>query len=49
MAFLQEFWRYIRARRKYWLLPILIVMVILGGLVVFVQGSAIGPLLYTIY
>ncbi len=49
MSFLRELWRYMRARKKYWLLPILIVMVILGGLIVLAQGSAVAPFIYTLF
>jgi len=49
MSFLGELWRYMRTRKKYWLLPILIVMVILGGLIVLAQGSAVAPFIYTLF
>ena len=49
MSFLKELWAYMRARKKYWLLPILIVMVILGGLIVLAQGSAVAPFIYTLF
>jgi hypothetical protein len=49
MSFLKELWRYMRVRKKYWLLPILIVMVILGGLIVLAQGSAVAPFIYTLF
>jgi hypothetical protein len=49
MSFLKELWRYMRTRKKYWLLPILIVMVILGGLIVLAQGSAVAPFIYTLF
>ena len=49
MSFLIELWRYMRARKKYWLIPILLVMVILGGLIVLAQGSAIAPFIYTLF
>ena len=49
MSFLSELWAYMRARKKYWLIPILIVMVILGGLLVLAQGSAIAPFIYTLF
>ena len=47
--FLAEFWRFLRARKKYWMLPILIMMVIFGGLVVLTKGSAIAPFIYTLF
>ena len=49
MSFLKELWRYMRTRKKYWLIPILLVMVILGGLIVLVEGSAVAPLIYTLF
>jgi hypothetical protein len=49
MMFLQELWSFLRARKKYWLLPILVMMVIFGGLVVLTQGSAVAPFIYTLF
>jgi len=49
MSFLKELWAYMRTRRKYWLIPILIVMVILGGLIVLAHGSAVAPFIYTLF
>jgi hypothetical protein len=49
MAFLAEIWAFLRARKKFWLLPILLAMVILGGLVVLTKGSAIAPFIYTLF
>ena len=49
MSFLKEIWAFMRARKKFWLLPIMIMMISLGGLVVFVQGSAIAPFIYTLF
>jgi hypothetical protein len=49
MSFLKELWRYMRVRKKYWLIPILVVMVILGGLIVLAQGSAVAPFIYTLF
>ncbi len=48
-SFLKEFWAFMRARKKYWLLPIVVVMVLLGGLVVLTQGSAVAPFIYTLF
>ena len=47
--FLIDFWHYMRARKKFWLAPLIIVMLILGGLIVFAEGSAIAPLIYTLF
>ena len=49
MIFIKEFWEFLRVRKKYWLLPILIVLVIFGGLIILSQGSAIAPFIYTIF
>jgi hypothetical protein len=49
MSFLKELWAYMRTRKKYWLIPILIVTVILGGLIVLAQGSAVAPFIYTLF
>ncbi|MDA1131877.1 MAG: DUF5989 family protein [Proteobacteria bacterium] len=49
MSFLKELWQFLRVRRKFWLLPILVMMVIFGGLVVLSQGSAVAPFIYTIF
>jgi hypothetical protein len=44
-----EFWEFLRARKKWWLAPIIIVMVMVGALLVFAQGSALAPFIYTIF
>jgi len=49
MDFIKEFWQFLRVRKKYWLLPILIILVLFGGVMVLSQGSAIAPLIYTIF
>jgi len=49
MSFLLEFWAFLRARKKYWLVPVMIMALILGGLVVLSQGSAVAPFIYTIF
>ena len=49
MDFLKEFWEFLKVRKKYWLLPILLVLVLFGGLIVLSQGSAIAPFVYTIF
>ncbi len=49
MEFLLEFWAFLRARKKYWLLPILIVMAVLGGLLVMAQTSVVAPFIYTLF
>ena len=49
ISFLQEFWAFLRARKKYWLLPVIITMAIFGGLIVLSQGSAVAPFIYTLF
>lgn len=49
MSLLQELWRFMRVRKKYWLAPILVVMFLLGGLLVLAKGSAIAPFIYTLF
>jgi len=49
MSFLSEFFAFMRARRKYWLMPIMIMTVVLGGLLVLAQGSAVAPFIYTLF
>ena len=48
-SLIREFWAYLRLRKKFWLLPIIVVMVLVGGLLVFAQGSALAPFIYTIF
>ena len=49
MEFLKEFWEFLKIRKKYWLLPIIIVLVLFGGFIILSQGSAIAPFIYTIF
>tara|TARA_B100000405_G_scaffold209545_1_gene147660 strand:- start:347 stop:496 length:150 start_codon:yes stop_codon:yes gene_type:complete len=49
MSFLSEIWLFLRVRKKMWLLPILIMMVIFGGLIVLTKGTAVAPFIYTIF
>ena len=49
LSFLGEFWSFLRVRKKYWLVPIFVMMVILGGLVVLTKGSAVAPFIYTLF
>ena len=49
MEFLKELWIFLRARKKFWLMPIIIVMIILGGLLILAQGSVIAPFIYTLF
>jgi hypothetical protein len=49
MIFLREFWGFMRERKKFWLLPIFIMMFLFGGPVVLTQGSAVAPFIYTVF
>ncbi len=49
MDFIREFWEFIKVRKKYWLIPIMIFLLIFGGLIVLTQGSAVAPFIYTIF
>jgi hypothetical protein len=49
MDFLSELWAFMKARKKFWLLPVIFMMAVFGGLVVFSQGSAVAPFIYTIF
>ena len=49
MSFLKEFWEFLTIRKKYWILPIIIVLLLFGGLIIFSQGTAVAPLIYTIF
>jgi hypothetical protein len=47
--FLKEFWVFLRVRKKFWLLPIFLFMLVLGALLVLAQGSAVAPFIYTLF
>tara|TARA_B100000929_G_C15265302_1_gene338194 strand:- start:54 stop:203 length:150 start_codon:yes stop_codon:yes gene_type:complete len=49
MSFIKEFCEFLKVRKKYWLLPIIVVLVLFGGLIILSQGSAIAPFIYTIF
>ena len=49
IEFLRDFWEFLRERKKYWLLPIIIVLALFGILIVLSQGSAVAPFIYTIF
>ena len=49
MTFLIEFWSFLKVRKKFWLLPMLVMLVLFGGLIVLAQGSAIAPFIYTLF
>ncbi len=48
-SLIYEFWLFLRQNKKLWLLPIIIVMLLLGALLIFAQGSALAPFIYTIF
>lgn len=49
VTLVRELWSFMRVRKKYWMLPILVMMLLFGGLIVLTQGSAIAPFIYTIF
>jgi len=49
MSIFRELWEFMRARKKFWLMPIFLIMVLLGGLLVLAKGSAVAPFIYTLF
>ena len=49
MSFVGELWRFLRARKKFWLLPIILINLVLGGILILAQGSAVAPFIYTLF
>jgi len=49
MEFIGELWEFMKERKKFWLLPILLVLLLLGSLIVFTQGSVVAPFIYTLF
>ncbi len=49
MSIIAELWDFLRVRKKFWLAPIILVLLLLGGLLVLVQGSALAPFIYTLF
>jgi hypothetical protein len=49
MSLLQELWAFMKERKKWWLLPVIAIMLLVGTLLVFAQGSALAPFIYTIF
>jgi Family of unknown function (DUF5989) len=49
MSFLGELWRFMRVRKRYWLVPVVIAMLLVGALLVVAEGSAIAPFIYTLF
>jgi hypothetical protein len=49
MTFIRELLQFLKVRKKFWLLPIIIVMLVFGGLIILAQGSAVAPFIYTLF
>lgn len=49
IAIVSEFWDFLRVRKKWWLTPIVIFLVLLGALIIFTEGSAVAPFIYTLF
>jgi hypothetical protein len=49
MAFVLELWTFLRTRKKFWLIPVILMMAVFGGLVVLSNGSALAPFIYTLF
>ena len=49
MEFIKDLWDFMRVRKKFWLAPIIVVMVLLGGLILLAEGTAVAPFIYTIF
>ena len=49
MAFVIELWSFLRIRKKFWLMPVVVMMAVFGGLLVLTKGSALAPFLYTLF
>ncbi len=49
MSFIKELWKFLKVRKKFWLAPIILVMLLLGVLLIFAQGSAVAPFIYTLF
>ena len=49
MSFIKEFWEFFKVRKKYWLAPLIITIVLMGALIIFTQGSVVAPFIYSIF
>lgn len=49
LSVLKELWQFLKVRKKLWLLPLILIMLVLGGLMVLAQGSAVAPFIYTLF
>ncbi|MBT3939504.1 DUF5989 family protein [Alphaproteobacteria bacterium] len=49
MSFIKELWKFMKVRKKFWLLPVFLMLALFGGLVVFTQGTAVAPFIYALF
>jgi hypothetical protein len=49
MSFIVELWEFMRVRKKFWLMPLMLMLLLFGGLVILTKGSAVAPFIYTIF
>tara|TARA_X000000950_G_C13638040_1_gene546364 strand:- start:587 stop:736 length:150 start_codon:yes stop_codon:yes gene_type:complete len=49
MSFIRELWKFMKVRKKFWLLPVFLMLALFGGLVVFTQGTAVAPFIYALF
>jgi hypothetical protein len=49
MSLIAEIWRYLKVRKKFWLIPVIVVVFLIGGLLLLAQGSAVAPFIYTLF
>jgi hypothetical protein len=49
MSFIAELWEFMRVRKKFWLMPLMLILLLFGGLVILTKGSAVAPFIYTIF
>lgn len=49
MSLIPDLWRFMRARKKYWLFPAIVLTLVLGGLIVLAEGTAVAPMIYTLF
>jgi Family of unknown function (DUF5989) len=49
MEFIKELWEFLSERKKFWLLPLIIILILIGALIIFSAGSAIAPFIYTLF
>ncbi|HEY2842566.1 MAG TPA: DUF5989 family protein [Bryobacteraceae bacterium] len=49
MSFLKELWSFLKVRKKFWMIPVIVVILVMGGLLLLAQGSAVAPFIYTLF